>query len=68
MAVTEQEVQAALRTVKDPELKLHLVVPGDARNAVLGVEDAEDAEVQPTFASPWTPERIAPLIWASLRL
>lgn len=100
MAVTEKEVRAALRTVKDPELNLDLVVLGlvydidvqeggrvdvrisltspmcpvagqiveDAKNAVLGVEGVEDAEVQLTFDPPWTPERIAPLIRASLGL
>ena len=100
MAVTEKEVRAALRTVKDPELNLDLVVLGlvydidvqeggrvdvrisltspmcpvagqiveDAKNAVLGVEGVEDAEVQLTFDPPWTPDRIAPLIRASLGL
>jgi metal-sulfur cluster biosynthetic enzyme len=100
MAVTEKEVRAALRTVKDPELNLDLVVLGlvydidlqegnrvhvrmsltspmcpvagqiveDAKNAVLGVDGVEDAEVQLTFDPPWTPDRIAPLIRASLGL
>ena len=38
----------------------------DARNAVLGVEGVESAEVELTFDPPWTPERIDPLIRASL--
>ncbi|MDT8341923.1 MAG: metal-sulfur cluster assembly factor [Longimicrobiales bacterium] len=40
----------------------------DAKNAVLGVEGVEEADVQLTFNPPWTPERISPLIRASLGL
>ena len=40
----------------------------DATNAVLGVEGVEEADVQLTFDPPWTPERISPLIRASLGL
>lgn len=100
MAVTEKDVRKALRTVKDPELNLDLVVLGlvydievedgkkvtsrisltspmcpvagqiveDAKNAILGVEGVEEADVQLTFDPPWTPDRIAPLIRASLGL
>jgi metal-sulfur cluster biosynthetic enzyme len=38
----------------------------DARAAVLGVDGVESAEVELTFDPPWTPERIDPLIRASL--
>jgi metal-sulfur cluster biosynthetic enzyme len=100
MAVTEKDVRKALRTVKDPELNLDLVVLGlvydievedgkkvtsrisltspmcpvagqiveDAKNAILAVEGVEEADVQLTFDPPWTPDRIAPLIRASLGL
>ena len=40
----------------------------DAKNAVLAVEGVEEADVQLTFDPPWTPERISPLIRASLGL
>ena len=38
----------------------------DAKNAVLNVEGVESAEVELTFDPPWTPERIDPLIRATL--
>jgi len=99
MAVTEKQIEKALRGVKDPELHLDLVVLGlvydievedahvkawislttpmcpvapqiveDAKQAILGVEGVDTAEVQLTFDPPWTPERIAPLIRSSLGL
>ncbi|HSG48429.1 MAG TPA: metal-sulfur cluster assembly factor [Longimicrobiales bacterium] len=40
----------------------------DAKNAVLAVDGVEEADVQLTFDPPWTPERISPLIRASLGL
>ena len=40
----------------------------DARTAILGVEGVDEAEVQLTFDPPWTPERMSPLIRASLGL
>ena len=99
MAVTEKDIQKALKGVKDPELGLDLVVLGliydievegadvktvmsltspmcpvageivdQAREAILAVDGVENADVQLTFDPPWTPERIAPLIRASLGL
>lgn len=40
----------------------------DVKQAIEGVEGVEAAEVELTFDPPWTPERIAPLIRASLGL
>ena len=99
MAVTEKDVRNALKTVKDPELGLDLVVLGliydieiveadvkatisltspfcpvagqivdDVKQTIEGVEGVESAEVELTFDPVWTPERIAPLIRASLGL
>ena len=38
----------------------------EAKEAVLGVEGVEEANVQLTFDPPWTPDRISPLIRSSL--
>jgi metal-sulfur cluster biosynthetic enzyme len=40
----------------------------DARTAIEGVEGVESADVELTFSPPWTPERIDPIIRASLGL
>jgi len=99
MALTERDVRNALKTVKDPELNIDLVVLGlvydievdgasvhttisltspmcpvagqiveDARTAILQVDGVDEAVVELTFDPPWTPERISPLIRASLGL
>lgn len=40
----------------------------DVKAAIEGVEGVASAEVELTFDPPWTPERISPLIRASLGL
>lgn len=39
-----------------------------AKEAILAVDGVDTADVELTFNPPWTPERIAPLIRASLGL
>ena len=100
MAVTEKDIQKALKGVKDPELGLDLVVLGliydveidddahvhaiisltspmcpvagqiveDVKQTIEAVEGVSSAEVELTFDPPWTPERISPLVRASLGL
>lgn len=40
----------------------------EARQAILALDSVDEADVQLTFDPPWTPERISPLIRASLGL
>jgi metal-sulfur cluster biosynthetic enzyme len=40
----------------------------DAKTAILAVEGVDEAEVNLSFDPPWTPDRIAPLVRASLGL
>ena len=40
----------------------------EVRTAIEGVDGVESADVELTFEPPWTPERISPLIRASLGL
>ena len=100
MAVTEKDIQKALKGVKDPELGLDLVVLGliydveidddahvhaiisltspmcpvagqiveDVKQTIEAVDGVASAEVELTFDPPWTPERISPLVRASLGL
>ena len=99
MAITEKDIEKALKGVKDPELGIDLVVLGliydievekgdvkmimsltspmcpvageiveQAKEAILGVDGVESADVQLTFDPPWTPERMNPLVRSSLGL
>lgn len=40
----------------------------DARSAIAAVDGVDEAEVELTWDPPWTPERISPIIRASLGL
>jgi len=97
--IDEKAVRKALRTVKDPELNLDVVVLGlvydldiqddhvhmrmsltspmcpvadvlvdQARQVLESVEGVESAEVELTFDPPWTPERMDPMVRATLGL
>lgn len=65
--VSEGEVHVVM-TLTSPMCPVAGQIVEDAQNAVLGVEGVDSAEVELTFDPPWTPERISPLIRASLGL
>jgi metal-sulfur cluster biosynthetic enzyme len=52
MAITEKDVRDALKTVKDPELNLDLVVLGLVYDIQV---DGEDVEVAMSLTSPFCP-------------
>jgi metal-sulfur cluster biosynthetic enzyme len=95
--IDETAVRKALRTVKDPELNLDVVVLGlvydlniqddhvslrmsltspmcpvadvlvdQARQVLESVEGVASADVELTFDPPWTPERMDPMVRATL--
>ncbi len=63
--VSEGDVQVMI-TLTSPMCPVAGQIVEDAKNAVLAVEGVDSAEVELTFDPPWTPERISPLIRASL--
>ncbi|MFV2007348.1 MAG: metal-sulfur cluster assembly factor [Longimicrobiales bacterium] len=63
--VSEGDVHVMI-TLTSPMCPVAGQIVEDAKNAVLAVEGVETAEVELTFDPPWTPERISPLIRASL--
>lgn len=63
--VSEGDVHVMI-TLTSPMCPVAGQIVEDAKNAVLAVEGVDSAEVELTFDPPWTPERISPLIRASL--
>lgn len=65
--IDETDVKATI-SLTSPMCPVADQIVEDARQAIAGVEGVGKAEVQLTFDPPWTPERISPLIRASLGL
>jgi len=63
--VKERNVKAVI-SLTSPLCPVAGQIVEDARQAILGVEGVDNAEVELTFDPPWTPERISPLIRSSL--
>jgi metal-sulfur cluster biosynthetic enzyme len=63
--VSEGDVHVMI-TLTSPMCPVAGQIVEDAKNAVLAVEGVDSAKVELTFDPPWTPERISPLIRASL--
>jgi len=67
ISVEEAYVKATI-SLTSPFCPVAGQIVEDVKQAIEGVEGVETAEVELTFEPPWTPERIAPLIRASLGL
>jgi len=65
--VTESDVKAII-SLTSPMCPVAGQIVEDAKKAIEGVEGVTSAEVELTFDPPWTPERISPLVRASLGL
>jgi len=65
--VADSHVRASI-SLTSPYCPVAGQIVDDAKAAILAVEGVESAEVELTFNPPWSPERIDPLIRASLGL
>lgn len=63
--IDENDVHATI-SLTSPMCPVADQIVDEAREAIAGVENVEDAEVELTFDPPWTPDRISPLIRSSL--
>ena len=63
--VQETHVKALI-SLTSPFCPVSGQIIDDARAAIEGVEGVQSAEVELTFTPPWTPDRIDPIIRASL--
>ncbi len=67
IAIEDAEVKATI-SLTSPFCPVAGQIVEDVKTAIEGVDGVGDVEVELTFDPPWTPERIAPLIRASLGL
>lgn len=65
--VSDAEVKATI-SLTSPLCPVAGQIVEDAKRAIEGVAGVETADVELTFDPPWTPERMAPLVRASLGL
>jgi metal-sulfur cluster biosynthetic enzyme len=65
--VSDSDVRATI-SLTSPMCPVAGQIVDDARRAIEAVEGVESAHVELTFDPPWTPERISPLVRASLGL
>ena len=65
--IEDAEVKATI-SLTSPFCPVAGQIVEDVKTAIEGVAGVDDVEVELTFDPPWTPERIAPLIRASLGL
>ncbi len=65
--VTDTDVKVTI-SLTSPMCPVAGQIVDDTKEAIEGVDGVEGAEVELTFDPPWTPERISPLIRASLGL
>jgi metal-sulfur cluster biosynthetic enzyme len=65
--VADSDVSATI-SLTSPGCPVAGQILDDARKAIEGVEGVTSARVELTFDPPWTPERISPLVRASLGL
>jgi metal-sulfur cluster biosynthetic enzyme len=65
VAVTDADVKAKI-SLTSPMCPVAGQIVEDAKKAIQGVEGVGNVEVELTFDPPWTPERISPLVRASL--
>ena len=65
--IEEADVKATI-SLTSPFCPVAGQIVEDVKAAIEGIDEVNEVEVELTFDPPWTPERIAPLIRASLGL
>ena len=67
VAIDDADVRAMI-SLTSPMCPVAGQIVEDAKKAIQGVEGVGKVEVELTFDPPWSPERISPLVRASLGL